>query len=33
MGIAEHTVRAYIKTIYVKLNITNKDELGQYMLA
>lgn len=33
MEIAEHTVRTVVKTIYVKLNITNKDELGQYMLA
>lgn len=32
MELSEHTVRGYIKTIYVKLGITNKDELRKYML-
>ncbi len=32
MDLSEHTVRGYIKTIYVKLGITNKDELRKYML-
>lgn len=29
----EHTVRNHIKAIYVKLGITNKNELDRYMLA
>lgn len=33
MGISYHTVNAYVKSIYDKLNITTKAELGQYMLV
>ena len=32
MGVSFHTVNAQIKTIFNKLGISNKDELGQYML-
>lgn len=32
MGISEHTVRSYIKTIYIKLGISDKNGLAQYML-
>ena len=33
MDMKERSIRTYIKNIYVKLGITNKDELGKYMLA
>lgn len=33
MGITYHTVNAHIKSIYDKLDITSKSELGQYMLV
>lgn len=33
MDMKERSIRSYIKNIYVKLGITNKDELGRYMLA
>lgn len=32
MELSEHTVRSYIKTIYTKLGISSRSELGQYML-
>ncbi len=32
LELSEHTVRSYIKTIYIKLGITNKKELGLFML-
>lgn len=32
LSISEHTVRSYIKTIYIKLGISDRNGLSQYML-